>query len=421
MGGGHEGTPEEDGTSTGCAARPVGPAQGDAPAPSEGSAAVGAPAAGALRRTPDELLSTIGHDLRSPLNGVVGMVELLRGTRLDGEQRGYVDALQRSADALVGVVDDLIDLSSLHGSRMGLARAAFSPQRIAQDVIALLRPRAERKGLSLLLWSRAMPDRLLGDSVRLQQVLMKLLTHAIESTTRGEVRLELSALPQTDGRWRLHGHVADTGAGLDAAQRDRLEGLFAGETAGQAFREISSGLGLEVCARLLALMGGTLGVDSRPGEGTRLRFDALLESEVPASPAAGAPATVAGLRVLVVDDDAVSRTMALGVLGRLGIAARIAHDGREAIVEVAERSFDVVVMDVRMPGLDGLEATRAIRALPPGARQPWIVALTAALHVDDRRRCIESGMDDFIAKPFRAETLKDTLRRALQRPGSTLA
>jgi CheY-like chemotaxis protein len=409
MGGGHDDAPGEDGARAGRAATPVHPARDDA------RAQAGAPAAGAIRRTPDELLSTIGHDLRLPLNGLVGMVELLRGTRLDGEQRGYVDALQRSAEALVGVVDDLLDLPSLRSGHVGLARGAFSPQRVAQDVIALLRPRAEGKGLSLLFWCRAMPERLLGDSIRLQQVVMKLLSHAIESSTRGEVRLELSALPQPDGRWRLQGTVADTGAGPDAVQRHRPEGPFAGEAAGTAFRELSSELGLAVCARLLALMGGTLGVDSRPGEGTRLRFEAVFECEAPTGPTSGAPATLAGLRVLVVDDDAVSRTLALSVLGRLGIAARLAHDGREAIVEVAEHAFDVVVMDVRMPGLDGLEATRAIRALPSGAHQPWIVALSAALQADDRRRCIESGMDDFIAKPFRSETLKHTLQRALQR------
>ncbi|MFN7644037.1 MAG: response regulator [Burkholderiales bacterium] len=147
----------------------------------------------------------------------------------------------------------------------------------------------------------------------------------------------------------------------------------------------------------------------------------MFECEATTGPRSGAPATLAGLRVLVVDDDAVSRTLALAVLGRLGIAARVAHDAREAIVEVAEHAFDVVVMDLRMPGLDGLEATRAIRALPSGANQPWIVALTAALQFDDRSRCIESGMDDFIAKPFRAETLKDALQRALQRLGSSPA
>jgi CheY-like chemotaxis protein len=370
-------------------------------------------------RSADELLASLGQDLRSPLNGVIGMVELLRGTRLDGEQRGYVDALQRSADALVGVVDDLLDLSNLRGGQLGLARDGFSPQRIAQDVIALLRPRAERKGLSLLLWSRAMPERLIGDAVRLQQVLMKLLSHAIESTARGEVRLELSALPQPDGRWRLVGTVADTGAGLDATQRARLEALFAGDTSGPSLREASSGLALAICARLLTLMGGTLSVESRPGEGSRFRFDAVLEAGATASAGAAAPVALSALRVLVVDDDAVSRTLAIGVLGRLGIAARIAHDGREAIVEVADRPYDVVVMDVRMPGLDGLEATRAIRALPAGAHQPWIVALTAELHADDRRRCREAGMDDFIAKPFRAETLKEALQRALERLGST--
>lgn len=156
-------------------------------------------------------------------------------------------------------------------------------------------------------------------------------------------------------------------------------------------------------------MGGRLEIDGAQ----RFRFDVRMARHACAPTPEVRPASLDALRVLVVDDDAVSRTLALAVLGRMGIAARVAHDGREALVEVMSRPFDVVVMDVRMPGLDGLAATRAIRALPAGERAPWIVAVTSELHPDDRLRCREAGMDDFIAKPYRPETLRSALQRGL--------
>lgn len=362
------------------------------------------------RVSADPLLASLGHELRSPLTGVMGMAELLRSTRLDAEQIGYLDALRHAADALLGAVDALRDLSSLDADGEPRAPTAFSPAQVAREAVERLRPRAEGKGLTLLLWLDALPERAVGDPVRLLQALVRLLWAAVEGTPRGEVRLELSAHPEADGAWRLLGRIDDAAAPPDARSRDRDAALAHGAPPSPTPRGARPGFALAVGARLIERLGGRLEIDGPQ----RFRFDVRVARHAPAPTPEERPASLDALRVLVVDDDAVSRTLALAVLGRMGIAARVAHDGREALVEVMSRPFDVVVMDVRMPGLDGLAATRAIRALPAGERAPWIVAVTSELHPDDRLRCREAGMDDFVAKPYRPETLRSALQRGLE-------
>jgi CheY-like chemotaxis protein len=365
-------------------------------------------------RTPvDPLLAPLGQDLRSPLTGVIGMAELLRSTRLDGEQLGYLDALRHSADSLLATVDALVDLWSLDGDGSTQARTVFSPAQVAREVVERLRPRAEGKGLALLLWLNALPERAVGDPPRLRQALLRLLSAAIDTAPRGEVRLELSTRPDADGGWRLFGRLDGAGDPTDDGQHGRIAANADDLALDPSLRDGRSGFAVAVCARLLERIGGRLEIDARADGSQRFRFDARFEREAPAPAPAGQPASLDALRVLVVDDDVVSRTLALAVLGRHGITARVAHDGREALVEVMSRPFDVVIMDVRMPGLDGLAATRAIRALPAGGHAPWIVAVTSELHPDDRRRCSDAGMDDFIAKPFLADTLRAALQRGL--------
>ena len=364
-------------------------------------------------RSKSEFLATMSHEIRTPLNGVIGMIELLRSTRLDNEQRSLLDTLSQSSDTLLSILNEVLDFSKIEAGRLEIDRRPFSPLVLAQEVVALLRPQADQKGISMLLWTGQLPERLFGDPTRLQQIWLNLLSNAIKFTERGEVRFELFAEHTATGHNRLHGSVSDTGIGMSVEQQSRVFEAF---TQAASVPGGGAGLGLAISSRLARIMNGKITIESRPGEGSRFGFSMQLDSfnskddgndqrpgktDVP----------VAQLRVLLAEDNAVNQTLALAILAKFGIKAELARNGYEALQAVSVREFDVVLMDVQMPELDGLDATRAIRALPGSVAQPWIIALTANAFEQDRQLCMAAGMDDFVAKPFKQEALRDALMR----------
>lgn len=373
----------------------------------------------AATRAKSEFVSAMSHEVRTPLNGVVGMIELLRATRLDREQRGYVETLHQSAEALLGIVNAVLDFSDIEAGRMRLDRRGFSPLRLIQDTVALMRAQAERKGLSLMLWTGPLPARLVGDPTHLQQVWMNLLANAIRFTEQGDVRIELHAQTESDGRVQLRSMVRDTGTGISRERQTRLRDALQRPSIAAAPSADGPGLGLAITARLVRLMGGVLDFESEPTVGSRFTFSVLTDAPTsdvqtaPIEPVHAAP--LEQLRVLVAEDNPVNQSLALTVLRKFGIQAQLAGNGDEALQAVRSTTFDVVLMDVQMPIMDGLEATRAIRALPADRAQPWIIAVTANAFEQDRKRCLEAGMDDFVSKPFRQEALRDALLHAGQR------
>jgi signal transduction histidine kinase/ActR/RegA family two-component response regulator len=364
-------------------------------------------------RSKSEFLATMSHEIRTPLNGVIGMIELLRSTRLDNEQRSLLDTLSQSSDTLLSILNEVLDFSKIEAGRLEIDRRPFSPLVLAQEVVALLRPQADQKGISMLLWTGQLPERLFGDPTRLQQIWLNLLSNAIKFTERGEVRFELFAEHTATGHNRLHGSVSDTGIGMSVEQQSRVFEAF---TQTASVPGGGAGLGLAISSRLARIMNGKITLESRPGEGSRFGFAMQLDSfsskDDGNDPRPGkADVPVSQLRVLLAEDNAVNQTLALAILAKFGIKAELARNGYEALQAVSVREFDVVLMDVQMPELDGLDATRSIRALPNSVAQPWIIALTANAFEQDRQLCMAAGMDDFVAKPFKQEALRDALMR----------
>ena len=363
-----------------------------------------------------EFVALLSREIRTPLNGVLGMIELLQTTRLDAEQREFVATLSLSAQSLVGVVNDVIHFTTVDGAGQDLEVNPFSAARLAEEAVSLMRPMAEQKGLRMLLWVGRMPKRVTGNPTRMQQILVHLLSDAIKLTERGEVRLDLSASALEAGRWRLTWTVSDTGIGIDSSNLQNLRAAIQKTPNSEPPGTNALGLALPIAARLVHQLAGSLSVESEPGVGSRIAFSIVLDE--PADRVASRPeistrpVVLDQLRVLVAEDNPVSQTLALAVLGRFGIQAVLARDGQEAVSIASQQPFDIVLMDVRMPKLDGLEATQAIRALPAHHPQPWIIAVTANAFDQDRQQCLNAGMNDFLAKPFNQTSLRDALMNA---------
>jgi PAS domain S-box-containing protein len=369
----------------------------------------------AANRAKSTFLATMSHEIRTPMNGVLGMADLLSYTGLTEEQQGLVDTLRSSGQALLRVLNQILDLSKIESGRMDLAEAPFSPRRLMADAADLIRPAALERGLDLEVtidW----PDHLqaVADELRLRQIMLNYLDNAIKHTDRGHVQAALSGRPDAEGRWCLRLAVTDTGTGIPPESRDRLFQPFQ-QLEGARTRG-GTGLGLAICRRLAELMGGSVGYHSEPGAG------ATFWAEVPvATSPAPSRETVwqsaitrpwKGKRVLLAEDDAINQRVAQAMLELLGIAVEVRHNGREVVETWRDGAWDAVLMDCQMPELDGWQATGWIRSreIRTATHTP-IVALTAYAMETDRRRCLQVGMDDVLVKPITLQELAGMLER----------
>ncbi len=376
-------------------------------------------AAEEMTRAKAAFLAMMSHEIRTPMNGVTGLLQLALDDAVDGRMRDNLGTALESAAGLLAVLDDILDLSKLDSGRFDIEARAFDLRRLAGSVCDMVKVRADEKGLLLVrAFDPGLPPFVRSDPTRLRQVLSNLLGNAVKFTRQGSVRLAISPTGRRDGREVVRFEVEDTGIGIAAESRDRLFRDFSQVDASVARNFGGTGLGLAISKRLVELMGGRIGVHSEPGRGSTFWVElpvAAAERPDAGAEVAEAPPPVGRLRLLVAEDNPVNQKIALAMLSRHHDVA-LAADGLAAVARVAEGGFDLVLMDMQMPGLDGLEATRRIRALPGDSGRIPIVAMTANAFQSDAERCRAAGMDDFLPKPIDRVRLLATVARYAPAP-----
>jgi PAS domain S-box-containing protein len=379
-----------------------------------------AAAADAASRSKSEFLANMSHEIRTPLNAIIGLAELLRDDPLSAQQRHSVSLIENSGQTLLRVIDDILDFSKVEAGRLTLMHEPFDPVQAIRDVVAILQVRAQQQGITLQAeLTPGCPPAVLGDGARVRQVLLNLIGNAIKFTSRGGVTVTVAPKTNDQGEW-LQVRVIDTGIGIDAAAQSRLFEPFTQAESSTARRFGGTGLGLAISRRLIALMGGRIGLSSEVGAGSTFWF------EIPSQPVAQDPAPAAEvmvtasrptplrLKILLAEDNPANRMVAQLQLSKVGCEVVSVEDGRAAIEHYQAHApdLDLILMDCQMPEVDGFDATRAIRAWERthGGHIP-IVALSANALAGDREQSLAAGMDDHLVKPATVAALRATLMR----------
>ena len=371
-------------------------------------------------------LANMSHEIRTPLNAITGMAHLIRRAGLSPDQELRLETLEMAGTHLLEIINAVLDLSKIEAGKFALEAIPVKLESLLGNVVSMLGGRAQAKGLRLNAEAGALPNNLLGDPTRLQQALLNYAGNAIKFTVSGSVLIRALVLEEDSDSALLRFEVADTGIGIEPEVVAKLFAAFEQADSSTTRKYGGTGLGLTITRKLAELMGGAAGVISEPGAGSTFWFSARLAKGAASVANDGYAAhglaermiqeNHGGKRILLVEDEPVNREITQMLLDDLGLQVDMAEDGLEALEMAGKFAYDVILMDMQMPRMDGLDATRAIRNLPQGQHVP-ILAMTANAFIEDKERCFDSGMDDFITKPVEPDALFSTLLRWLQNPG----